>query len=79
MKPNRQKAAELYDKLTNGGDGVTYQMLLEFILNDHMDGQQAVDALLAAQKEFFYSDVETETYRSSDWDDDDYDDDSDED
>jgi hypothetical protein len=68
---NRQRAAKLYDKLTNGGDGVTYQMLLEYILNDYMDGQQAVDALLAAQKEFFYDDVEIETYRSGDWDEDD--------
>lgn len=74
MKPNRQRAAELYDKIIDSG--VSYQALLEYILNDHMDGQQHLDALQAAHKEFFFDDVET--YRSSsDWEDTDYDDEGD--
>lgn len=73
---NRQRAAKLYDKLTNGGDGVTYQMLLEYILNDYMDGQQAVDALLSAEKEFFY---ESDNTYNDNWDHHGYDDDIEED
>lgn len=79
MKPNRQKASELYEKLTNLGDGLSYQALLEYILNDYMDGQQALDALQAAQKEFFYDDVEVYRSKDLDWDDDDYDDEGDDD
>ena len=78
MKPNRQRAEELYKKLLNGGDGLTYQVLLEYILNDYMDGQQALDALQSAEQEFYLNDMET--YRSTiDWEDSDYDDETDED
>lgn len=76
MKPNRQRAEELYAKIIDSG--VSHQALLEYIINDFMDGQQAVETMQAANKEFFFNDVET--YRSSsDWNDDDYDDEGDDD
>lgn len=79
MKPSRQKASDLYEKLTNKGDGLSYQALLEYILNDYLDGQTAFEALQAAQKEFFYDDVEVYRSKDLDWDDDDYDDEGDDD
>ena len=53
MKSNHERAIILLEKLTNEGDGVTSQMLLEFLINDYMDGSDAYDALLAAEDEFF--------------------------
>ncbi len=53
MKTNREKAIDLLEKLTNDGDGVTHQMLLEYLINDYMDASQAYEALKSAEKEFF--------------------------
>lgn len=64
MKTNREKAIELLDKLTNGGDGITDRALLEYIIYDFMDGSEAYEAMLAAQSEFF----ETDEYSNDfDW------------
>jgi hypothetical protein len=53
MKTNREKAAMLLNKLTNEGDGVTHQALLEYLISDYMGGAEAYQALLAAENEFF--------------------------
>jgi hypothetical protein len=55
MKTNREKAIDLLEKLTNDGDGVTHQMLLEYLINDYMDASRAYEALKAAEEEFFGS------------------------
>lgn len=52
MKSNRERAAALLEKLTTE-DGLSSQMLLEFLINDYMEGSDAYDALLAAEDEFF--------------------------
>ena len=53
MKTNREKAIMLLDKLTNEGDGVTHQALLEYLVFNYMEGSEAYQALLAAENEFF--------------------------
>ena len=55
MKSNRERAAALLEKLTTE-DGLSSQMLLEFLINDYMEGSDAYDALLAAEDEFFSGD-----------------------
>ncbi len=52
MKSNRERAVALLEKLTTE-DGLSSQMLLEFLINDYMEGSDAYDALLAAEDEFF--------------------------
>ena len=52
MKSNRERAAALLEKLTTE-DGLSSQMLLEFLINDYMEGSDAYDTLLAAEDEFF--------------------------
>jgi len=54
MKTNREKAVMLLNKLIN--NGVSDQSLLEFLINDYMDGNDAYQALLAAENEFFEQD-----------------------
>ena len=54
MKSNREKAVALLDKLID--NGVSDQSLLEFLINDYMDGNDAYQALLAAEEEFFGND-----------------------
>ena len=56
MKTNRERADELLNNLLDCG--VSERSLLEFILNNHMTGAEAVEALVAANEEFF----ETETH-----------------
>jgi hypothetical protein len=56
MKTNRERAIMLLDKLTNEGDGITERQLLEYLINDYMDGAEAYQALLAAEQEFFGGD-----------------------
>jgi len=51
MKTNRERADELLNNLLNCG--VLERSLLEFILNNHMSGTEAVEALVAANEEFF--------------------------
>lgn len=63
MKTNRERADELLNNLLDCG--VSERSLLEFILNNHMTGVEAVEALVAANDEFF----ETETHFSDDEDD----------
>jgi hypothetical protein len=53
MKSNREKVTDLRVKLFNSG--VTEEMLLAFLINDHMSGQEALWALEAAEHEFFYN------------------------
>jgi hypothetical protein len=62
MKTNREKATTLLEKLTNEGDGLTHQVILEYLIFNYMEGSEAYQALLAAEKEFF------------DWENDDFDD-----
>lgn len=64
MKTNRERAVILLDKLTNEGDGITERQLLDFLINDYLDASEAYQALLAAEKEFFYEEDEDE-YSSS--------------
>ena len=65
MKPKRQRASELLEKFVN--KGVPDTALLDFILNNYMSGDEALDALLAAEDEFFsdaddfYSEKEYDT------------------
>lgn len=59
MKSNRERAAALLEKLTTE-DGLSSQMLLEFLINDYMEGSDAYDALLAAEDEFFSDEFEEE-------------------
>jgi hypothetical protein len=54
MKTNREKAVILLNKLIN--NGISDQSLLEFLINDYMDGNDAYQALLAAENEFFEQD-----------------------
>ena len=51
MKTNRERADELLNNLLNCG--VSERSLLEFILNNYMSGTEAVEALVAANDEFF--------------------------
>ena len=54
MKTNREKAVMLLNKLID--NGISDQSLLEFLINDYMDGNDAYQALLAAENEFFEQD-----------------------
>mgnify|MGYP003347075172 CR=1 FL=1 len=54
MKTNRERADELLNNLLDCG--VSERSLLEFILNNYMSGTDAVEALVAANEEFFESD-----------------------
>ena len=56
MKSNREKAVALLDKLID--NGVSDQSLLEFLINDYMEGNDAYQALLAAEEEFFGNDYD---------------------
>jgi hypothetical protein len=51
MKTNRERADELLNNLLDCG--VSEHSLLEFILNNHMSGTEAVEALVAVNEEFF--------------------------
>jgi len=51
MKTNRQKATALLDKIIN--NGISERILLDYIIGDHLSGQDAYDALIEAEKEFF--------------------------
>lgn len=51
MKNNRQKTADLFDKMIN--NGITEKMLLMFLINDYMSGQEALLVLETAEQEFF--------------------------
>jgi hypothetical protein len=51
MKTNRERADELLNNLLDCG--VSERSLLEFILNNYMSGTEAVEALVAANEEFF--------------------------
>lgn len=53
MKTNRERALMLLDKLTNEGDGITPSSLLDYLIGDYMDANEAYQALLAAEQEFF--------------------------
>ena len=64
MKTNRERADELLNNLLDCG--VSERSLLEFIINNYMSGTEAVEALVAANGEFF----ETETRFSYDDEDD---------
>ena len=48
MKTNRERADELLNNLLDCG--VSERSLLEFILNNHMTGAEAVEALVAANE-----------------------------
>lgn len=65
MKTNRERAEMLLEKLTNEGDGVTSQQLLEYLIYDYMDGNEAYQALLAAENEFFGEDEFEEIGRTN--------------
>lgn len=56
MKTNRERANILLEKFLNE-DGLSSQMLLEFLINDYMDGSDAYSAMLGAEKEFFGEDI----------------------
>ena len=58
MKTNREKAVTLLDKLTD--NGLSEQAILDYLINDYMEGNDAYQALLATEKEFFYSSDEDE-------------------
>ena len=51
MKTNRQKATALLDKIIN--NGISERILLDYIISDHLSGQDAYDTLIEAEKEFF--------------------------
>jgi hypothetical protein len=51
MKTNRERAFALLDKMIN--NGISERMLLDYIIGDHLSGQDAYDALIDAEKEFF--------------------------
>jgi len=51
MKTNRERADELLNNLLDCG--VSERSLLEFIINNYMSGTEAVEALVAANEEFF--------------------------
>jgi len=53
MKTNRERADELLNNLLDCG--VSERSLLEFIINNYMSGTEAVEALVAANDEFFES------------------------
>ena len=58
MKSNREKAVALLDKLTD--NSLSEQAILDYLINDYMEGNDAYQALLATEKEFFYSSDEDE-------------------
>lgn len=51
MKTNRQKAIDLLTKMLDAG--VTEEMLLDFIVNDYMSGDEALNMLQEAEIELF--------------------------
>lgn len=51
MKTNRERALQLLDKMVNAG--VSESMILDYLLNDHLSGSDAMDAMISAEKEFF--------------------------
>lgn len=51
MKTSRERAVALLDKIIN--NGITERMLLDYIINDYLSGQEAYDALIDAEQEFF--------------------------
>jgi hypothetical protein len=53
MKTNREKAVVLLDKLID--NGLSEQAILDYLINDYLEGNDAYQALLATEKEFFYS------------------------
>ena len=63
MKTNREKALLLLDKLTNEGDGITAKSLLDYLIGDYMEANEAYQALLEAEQEFFGD--EEEEYQAS--------------
>ena len=72
MKTNREKAVMLLEKLTNEGDGVTHEALLEYLIFNYMEGPEAYQALLAAEQEFFsWEDDNDDEDFGSDFDDED--------
>lgn len=52
MKTNRERARELLNKLQQE-DGIHSSMILDYLINDYMEGSEAYEALLSAEKEFF--------------------------
>lgn len=58
MKTKRQKADDLLEKLRDSG--VSDSMILEYIVNDYMSGDEAFDALDAAKEELFNNDIDEE-------------------
>jgi len=53
MKSNRDKAVALLDKMID--NGISERMLLDYIIGDHLSGQEAYDVMVDAEKEFFHN------------------------
>lgn len=64
MKTNREKAILLLNKMLN--TGVSESMILDYLVNDHLTGQEAYDAMVSAEKEFFQNEDEVFTDRDHD-------------
>lgn len=62
MRTTRQRASELLESLLE--QGVTESMILEFILNNHFSGAEALDALLAAKEDLFTDDIDDEDLKN---------------
>ena len=60
MRTQRQKAQDLLEHLISSG--VSEEMILNFIINDHLSGQEALDALEAANDELFNDEDDDEEY-----------------
>lgn len=55
MKTTKERAALLLKKLTNDGDGVTDEALLDYILFEYLKDYEALAALISAEEEFFHT------------------------
>jgi len=53
MKSNRDKAMLLLDKMID--NGISERMILDYIIGDHLSGQEAYDVMVDVEKEFFHN------------------------
>jgi hypothetical protein len=58
MKTNRERALDILSKCIDSG--ISDTSILEFLIENHMDGYEAYQAMLAVEEEFFNDSVDDE-------------------
>ena len=58
---NRVKAVEILEKITDfDNNGCSHQEILEYLIKNFLSGEQALECMQAAEREFFQLDEETD-------------------